>query len=187
VSVFAGFSSRFSASTNGYQWSQQLMRDAIMPDIPIHNETDYDLLPWMINRIRAEAIEYFGDSLHAIRIQLGIHRHAFNPKTHEVRYAFYPSDYGFYHLPKPSDEYSGQAADRWRIPDVGNARITSDVIDASAEVDTNFDVMDDADMLDHDDDVEVDVLDHDDNVEVEFAGLDPDFDALDTHDPDLFF
>ena len=25
------------------------MRDAIMPDIPIHNETDYDLLPWMIH------------------------------------------------------------------------------------------------------------------------------------------
>jgi hypothetical protein len=94
VSGFTGFLSCFGASTKGYPLSEQLMRDAIMPDLPIHNETDYDLLPWMIDRIRVEAIEYFGDSLHAIRIQLGTQRHGFNPKTREVRYAFYPSDYG---------------------------------------------------------------------------------------------
>ena len=143
-----------------------------MPDILIHNETDYDLLPWIIDRIRAEAIEYFGESLHAIRIQLGIARHAFNPKTHEVRYAFYPSDYGLTHLPDPSDESNRQEAVLLRFTGVGNSHITSDLIDESADVDTDFDVIDDVDVLDND--------------EVEFAGLDPDFDALDTSDPELF-
>jgi hypothetical protein len=119
-----------------------------MPDILIHNETDYDLLPWIIDRIRAEAIEYFGESLHAIRIQLGIARHAFNPKTHEVRYAFYPSDYGLTHLPEPSDESNRQEAVLLRFTDVGNSHITSDLIDESADVDTDFDVIDDVDVLD---------------------------------------
>jgi hypothetical protein len=171
------------ASTNRYQLSEQMMRDAIMPDISIHNETDYDLLPWMIDRIRTEAVEYFGESLHAIRIQLGLQRHAFNPKTHEVRYAFYPSDYGFNHLPLPSADAHAQEADRLRFPDVGNSHMTSDLIDASAEVDTDFDVIDDVDLLDNNDDG--DVLDNDDDGDIEFAGLDPDFDALDTPDPDL--
>jgi hypothetical protein len=62
--------------------------------------------------------------------------------------------------------------------------MTSDLIDASAEVDTDFDVIDDVDLLDNNDDG--DVLDNDDDVDIEFAGLDPDFDALDTPDPDLF-
>jgi hypothetical protein len=53
--------------------------------------------------------------------------------------------------------------------------MTSDLIDASAEVGTDFDVIDDVDLLDNNDD-----------VDIEFAGLDPDFDALDTPDPDLF-
>jgi hypothetical protein len=53
--------------------------------------------------------------------------------------------------------------------------MTSDLIDASAEVDTDFNVIED-----------VDVLDNDEDVDIEFSGLDPDFDALDTPDPDLF-
>lgn len=143
-----------------------------MPDILIHNETDYDLLPWIIDRIKAEAIEYFGESLHAIRIQLGIVRHAFNPKTHEVRYAFYPSDYGLTHLPERSDELHRQEVDRLPFADIETSHIASDLIDEAAEVDTDFDVLDDVDVLDNDD--------------VEFVGLDPDFDALDTSDPELF-
>lgn len=143
-----------------------------MPDILIHNETDYDLLPWIIDRIKTEAIEYFGESVHAIRIQLGIARHAFNPKTHEVRYAFYPSDYGLTHLTERSDELNRQGADRLPFPDLETSHITSDLIDESADVDTDFDVIDDVDVLDNDD--------------VEFVGLDPDFDELDTSDPELF-
>src|SRR5262249_41527411 len=40
------------------------------------------------------AIEYFGEEVHAIRVQSGLERHAFNARTHEVRYALSPQDFG---------------------------------------------------------------------------------------------
>jgi hypothetical protein len=144
-----------------------------MPNIPIHNETSYDLLPWIIDCIKTEAIEYFGEPLHAIRIQLGIQRHAFNPKTREVRYAFYPSDFGLNTLQLMSADANPQDADRLRVHEDGNHHIMSDLIDEAVEVDADFDVMDDLEVLDSDDDVE-------------FPSLDPDFDALDTPDPEFF-
>jgi hypothetical protein len=64
-----------------------------MPNIAIHNDTHYDLTPWMLDYIQSEVLEYFGESVYTIRIQLGITRHAFNTKTREVRYAFFPSDF----------------------------------------------------------------------------------------------
>jgi hypothetical protein len=66
-----------------------------MSDIPVYNETGTDLPPWILAQIKAEMIEYFGESIHAIRIQAGIQRHAYNAKTHEVRYAFFLSDFDF--------------------------------------------------------------------------------------------
>lgn len=66
-----------------------------MSDIPVHNETGTDLPPWILAQIKAEMIEYFGESIHAIRVQAGIQRHAYNAKTHEVRYAFFLSDFDF--------------------------------------------------------------------------------------------
>jgi len=66
-----------------------------MNDIPVYNETGTDLPPWILSQIKAEMIEYFGESIHAIRIQAGIQRHAYNAKTHEVRYAFFLSDFDF--------------------------------------------------------------------------------------------
>ncbi len=65
-----------------------------MTAIPIHNETNYSLTTSILNQIERDAIEYFGESIQAIRIQYGIERHAFNAKTGEVRYAFSPSDFG---------------------------------------------------------------------------------------------
>jgi hypothetical protein len=65
-----------------------------MPDIPIHNETEYSLTTSMLDQIKRDAVEYFGESVHSIRVQYGIERHAFNAKTGEVRYAFSPGDYG---------------------------------------------------------------------------------------------
>jgi hypothetical protein len=65
-----------------------------MPDIPIHNETEYTLTASILEQIQRDALEYFGDAVQAIRIQYGIDRHAFNARTGEMRYAFSPGDFG---------------------------------------------------------------------------------------------
>lgn len=65
-----------------------------MADIPIHNETDYVLTEAMIQDILRDAQEHFGDAIRAIRVQAGLQRHAWNARTHEVRYAFSPQDFG---------------------------------------------------------------------------------------------
>src|SRR5215468_5271417 len=62
--------------------------------IPIHNETGYPLTEAMTQYILRDAQEYFGEEVHAIRVQAGLERHAFNARTHEVRYALSPQDFG---------------------------------------------------------------------------------------------
>jgi hypothetical protein len=49
----------------------------------------------MMQYILRDAQEYFGEEVHAIRVQADLERHAFNARTHEVRYAFSPQDFGF--------------------------------------------------------------------------------------------
>jgi hypothetical protein len=68
-----------------------------LANIPIHNETDYALTDDMTTHILRDAQEHFGEEVHAIRVQSGLERHAFNARTHEVRYAFSPQDFGFGH------------------------------------------------------------------------------------------
>jgi hypothetical protein len=68
-----------------------------MARIPIHNETDYALTDDMMQQIIRDAQEHFGEEVRAIRVQAGIERHAFNARTHEVRYAFSPQDFGLGH------------------------------------------------------------------------------------------
>lgn len=65
-----------------------------MASIPIHNETDYTLTDDITKQIIRDAEEHFGEEVSAIRVQYGIPRHAFNARTHEVRYAFSPNDFG---------------------------------------------------------------------------------------------
>ena len=65
-----------------------------MVNIPIHNETDYPLTDAMMEYILRDAQEHFGEEVRAIRVQSGLERHAFNARTHEVRYAFSPQDFG---------------------------------------------------------------------------------------------
>jgi hypothetical protein len=65
-----------------------------MPDIPIHNETEYTLTASILEQIKRDALEYFGDAVRAIRVQYSIDRHAFNARTGEMRYAFSPGDFG---------------------------------------------------------------------------------------------
>jgi len=62
--------------------------------IPIHNETEYTLTDDMTKQMIRDAQEHFGEDVRSIRVQYGIERHAFNARTHEVRYAFSPNDFG---------------------------------------------------------------------------------------------
>jgi len=48
----------------------------------------------MRQQIIRDAHEHFGEEVRAIRVQAGIERHALNARTHEVRYAFSPQDFG---------------------------------------------------------------------------------------------
>ena len=75
-----------------------------MANIPIHNETDYALTDEMTTHILRDAQEHFGEEVSAIRVQSGLERHAFNARTHVVRYAFSPQDFGFVHTMPPTPE-----------------------------------------------------------------------------------
>jgi hypothetical protein len=68
-----------------------------MARIPIQNETDYTLTDDMTKQIIRDAQEHFGEEVRAIRVQSGIERHALNARTREVRYAFFPQDFGLGH------------------------------------------------------------------------------------------
>jgi hypothetical protein len=65
-----------------------------MITMPIYNETGYCLTDNMRQHIIRDVHEYFGGQVRSIRVQYGIARHAFNARTHEVRYAFSPTDFG---------------------------------------------------------------------------------------------
>ena len=68
-----------------------------MASIPIHNETAYTLTDDITQQIIGDAHEHFGEEVRAIRVQSGIARHALNARTREVRYAFFPQDFGLGH------------------------------------------------------------------------------------------
>jgi hypothetical protein len=65
-----------------------------MASIPIQNETDYPLTEAMTQQIIRDAHEHFGEEIRSIRVQSGMARHALNARTWEVRYAFFPQDFG---------------------------------------------------------------------------------------------
>src|SRR5712664_3558965 len=69
-------------------------RSIAMVNIPIHNETTYTLTDVMTLEILRDAHDHFGEEVRSIRVQSGIARHAFNARTREVRYAFFPQDFG---------------------------------------------------------------------------------------------
>jgi hypothetical protein len=81
-----------------------------MTSIPIHNETDYTLTDDMTQQIIRDAQEHFGEEVRSIRVQSGIERHALNARTWEVRYAFFPQDFGLGHLMPTVQEPSAPSA-----------------------------------------------------------------------------
>jgi hypothetical protein len=88
-----------------------LARSIAMASIPVQNETDYLLTDDMMQLILSDAHEHFGEEVRAIRVQSGIARHALNARTREVRYAFFPQDFGLGHLlPTVHEPFAPSAA-----------------------------------------------------------------------------
>jgi hypothetical protein len=81
-----------------------------MAHIPVHNETAYPLTEDITQHIIRDAQEHFGEEVRAIRVQSGIERHALNARTWEVRYAFFPQDFGLGHLMPTVHEPSAASA-----------------------------------------------------------------------------
>lgn len=136
-----------------------------MVNIPIHNETDYTLTDAMTQYILRDAQEHFGEEVHAIRVQSGLERHAFNARTHEVRYAFSPQDFGFGHTmpiapePPPSRR---RPARRDAEPETDILPASFEDVEVEAEdtepLDTSLESLDEG----HDDEEEDDVFTLDD-------------------------
>jgi len=81
-----------------------------MASIPIHNETDYPLTDDMTQQIIRDAQEHFGEEVRSIRVQSGLERHALNARTREVRYAFFPQDFGLGHtMPAVQEPFAPSA------------------------------------------------------------------------------
>ncbi len=106
-----------------------------MATIPIQNETEYTLTDEMAAQIIRDAQEHFGEEVQAIRVQSGLERHAFNARTHEVRYAFSPQDFGFGPLMPIAPEP--------RTPEPPRARRRSSRSDTELEADLLSDSLED--------------------------------------------
>src|SRR5215813_5141399 len=105
-----------------------------MASIPIQNETDYTLTDDMTQQIIRDAQEHFGEEVRAIRVQAGIERHAFNARTHEVRYAFSPQDFGFGPtMPIAPEPQTAETPRSRRRPPQRDAETEEDSVPASLE------------------------------------------------------
>jgi len=89
-----------------------------MASIPIHNETAYTITDDMTQQIIRDAHEHFGEEVRAIRVQSGLERHALNARTWEVRYAFFPQDFGLSHpMPTVHEHSVADLSDRDEEPE----------------------------------------------------------------------
>lgn len=148
-----------------------------MSDIPIQNETEYTLPPPILDQIKRDALEYFGESVNAIRIQYGIERHAFNARSGEVRYAFSPSDFGLVDAATSFPESMTRTDD---VPSIDDDReaITTTAFD---EGDDDDDEAPEFAGLDSD----LDVVADDDGAD--FQRIEADFDALEDSNNDFLY
>jgi|SwirhirootsSR3_FD_contig_61_6736113_length_1199_multi_3_in_0_out_0_1 hypothetical protein len=141
-----------------------------MSEISIQNETEYDLTETILDQIKRDAVEYFGESVNGIRIQYGIERHAFNAKTGQVRYAFSPNDFGLVNTTSFADLYT-------RVDDVPR------IDDVREDIETSS--FDDGDDADEDEEVatfgtlDVDLDGGEDDESPEFKNLDSGFTSMD--------
>jgi hypothetical protein len=151
-----------------------------MPDLPIHNETEYSLNAAMLDQITRDALEYFGESVRSIRVQYGIERHAFNAKTGEMRYAFSPGDFGLIDM-------------KASFPDTYNSpRDVRSIDDEEEEVDDV--TFDDVDIEEEEEEgtptfesFEEDIEEVDTEEDGEFEALDEDFEDLEDDDKEFLY
>src|SRR5947209_18304893 len=105
-----------------------------LANIPIHNETEYTLTDEMAAHIIRDAQEHFGEEVRAIRVQSGLERHAFNARTHEVRYAFSPQDFGFGHtMPTAPEPPTPETPRSRRRPPRRDEEIETEILPAPFE------------------------------------------------------
>jgi hypothetical protein len=152
-----------------------------MASIPIQNETDYTLTDDMTQQIIRDAQEHFGEEVRSIRVQSGIERYALNARTHEVRYAFSPQDFGLAHrMPTVQEPLDPSAAlsDMDEEPEAAIISVPFEVVEEDEEelepLETSLESLDegqddeeddvftlDAPVEDTDEDDEDNVLDDD--------------------------
>jgi hypothetical protein len=150
-----------------------------MPDIPIHNETDYTLSASILDQIQRDALEYFGDAVRAIRIQYGIDRHAFNARTGEMRYAFSPGDFGLVDMKIAFPEVQQPA--RLDIPSIDDEETEADEAPFE-EVESEEDEAEPAfESLEEE---EVDEVEEEDG---DFQDLDDEYEEMDDDDKDYMY
>jgi hypothetical protein len=158
-------------------------RTVAMSDIPIHNETDYDLPTSILNQIKREALEYFGESIRAIRVQYGIDRHAFNAKTGEMRYAFSPGDFGLIDttisFPEPYHGGPVPSIDDEAEEEIDEATYDDDDVDVDVDADDTT-----AASLES---LSEDLDDTEDDDPSGFQGLDNEFDEIEDDDREFLY
>jgi hypothetical protein len=144
-----------------------------MANIPIHNETDYTLTEAITQQIILDAHEHFGEEVRAIRVQSGIERHALNARTWEVRYAFFPQDFGLSHpmptvedtedaiLPTPFEDVEEDEEDGEDGEDMEPLETSLESLDEGQDDDEDDVFTLDAPVEDTDEDDEDNVLDDD--------------------------
>ena len=165
----------------------------MMPDIPIENETNVELTSFILHQIQREATEYFGESIRAIRVQQGTQRHRFNAKTGEVRFAFFPSEYGLSEPSPFSTETDGLGSRGPSINDDIARFVASDFVDDEEPDEAGLEDLDDAsDVNVSDDDPAFVGLDNvpalvegDDGLDGQ--GLAPDVDVFEGLDSDFLY
>src|SRR6266567_7290233 len=116
-----------------------------MARIPIQNETDYLLTDDMAQQIIRDAQEHFGEEVRAIRVQSGIERHALNARTREVRYAFFPQDFGLGHTMPAVHEHAAPVANLPTIDEEPEAAIIPVPFEEDADEDEEDNIFDDED------------------------------------------
>jgi hypothetical protein len=156
-----------------------------MFDIPIHNETEFPLTSPILEQIKQDAVEYFGDSVRSIRVQYGIDRHAYNAKTGEIRYAFSPGDFGlhdtsgaipdpYFSRGVPSIDDDTEEADE-QLDEITYDEVDDDVdIEQEDETETSLEELgEDLEDIEDEEDVDIDALtepfDEEDEEEEEFT------------------
>src|SRR5262249_11568372 len=106
-----------------------------MASIPIHNETDYPLTDDIMQQIIRDAQEHFGEEVRAIRVQAGLERHALNARTREVRYAFFPQDFGLGHTMPLVEEHAASVVDLPTMDETEDATLPGPFEDVEEEED----------------------------------------------------